>query len=120
MKTTTYEDDTGVGNLTFVEEGYGICVVMLSVKRGYRMRGIAGQLLARLCAYADAQRLTIHLSVAALDHGSDCLPFGLLREWYMKRGFLDQHGPDGYSEHLYRLPVRKMVVNDNEHEGRQE
>lgn len=114
MKTTTLESDCGNGSITFVEEAHGICVVMLSVKRGHRMRGIAGQLLARLCAYADAQRLTIHLSVVALDHGPDCLPFGLLREWYMKRGFRDQHGPDGYSEHLYRLPIRKMVVNKQE------
>lgn len=107
MKTITYEDDTKVGAITFVEEDHGICVVMLSVKRGHRMRGIAGQLLARVCAYADAKQLPISLSVVTLDHGSDTLPFGLLREWYMRRGFFDQ---EVYSEHLYRPPMK--VVNE--------
>lgn len=110
MKTHTIEDIEGVGSLTYIEGDDGaLYISMFVVKRGHRMKGHGGRLLSKICQLADKRGCRLYLSVSPMDHGPDTLPYGLLADYYMRRGFA---WSKGYGSRMVREPLQSIATPD--------
>lgn len=91
------------GYVQFLETDRELSVSMLRVTEKYRMLGIGGRLIGRVCAYADQVNKPVYLYAVALGHGTTTLPLSLLIAFYKRRGFVEREDAD-YCK-LVRYPV---------------
>lgn len=111
--THTIHDFYKRGYLIYESASHGFCVAMLFVYPSLRFKGVASGLLQQLCDLADARGLPIMLTARPIESNATALPYGLLREFYERRGFVDQ---GDYTEHFVRQPdeTKKIEIDPRE------